>query len=141
MPVFSYQTNPLPPLKRRNIVNGAQRETMAHVTAGAFFEVQIPIVLWNSRLVHRRTEVRRVGQILGEGVVGQKAESTRIPASDIHVSGVVPGLRGILEQINCADRESFALQDSGSAAGRQHRSRNKCECLERTPRAKRTRSR
>src|SRR6266851_648627 len=140
MPVLSYQANPLLPPKRRNIVNAAQRETMADVTAGAFFKVQIPIVLGNRRLVHRRSEIRRVGQILGEGVVRQKAEPMRIAASDIHVSGVVPALRGILEQINGADRESFALHDSGTAAGGQHRSRNKCERLERTPRAKRTRS-
>src|SRR6267154_80432 len=141
MPVLAYQTNPLPPLKRRNIVNAAQRETMADVTARAFFKVHIPIVLGNRRLVHRRSEVRRVGQILGEGVVGQKAKPMRIAAADIHVSGVVPALRGILEQINGADRESFALHDSRSTARRQYRSRNKCERLERTPRAKRTRSR
>src|SRR6266478_1913774 len=141
MPVLAYQTNPLPPPKRRNIVNAAQREAMAHVTAGAFFEVQIPIVLGNRRLVHRRTEVRCVGQILCEGVVRQKTEPVRIPAADIHVSGVVPALRGIFEQIDGADRESFALHHGGSAAGRQHRSRNKCERLERTPWAKWTRSR
>src|SRR5258708_2061316 len=140
MPVLSYQANPLLPPKRRNIVNAAQRETMADVTAGAFFEVQTPIVLGNRRLVHRRSEIRRVGQILGEGVVGQKAEPMRIPAADIHVSGVVPALSGIFEQINGADRESFALHHSRGAAWRQHGSRNKCERLERTPRAKRTRS-
>src|SRR5260370_30402760 len=141
MPVLSYQANPLLPPKRRNTVNAAQRETMAHVTAGAFFKVQIPIVLGNGRLVHRRSEIRRVGQILGEGVVGQKAEPARIAAADIQVSRVVPALRGILEQINGADRESFALHHGGSATGRQHRSRNKCERLERTPRAQRTRHR
>jgi len=44
-------------------------------------------------------------QILGEGIVGQKAEPMRIAAADIHVTRVVPTLRGVFQQIDGADRK------------------------------------
>ena len=140
IPVLGYEANPFPPPESGNIVNAAQGETVADVTARAFFGVQIPIVLWDGRFVHRRTEVRRIGQILSQGVVGQKAEPVRITAPHIHVARVVPTLRRVLQQIDGADRESFTLHDGGGAARRQHRARHKSERLEGAPRAKRARS-
>src|SRR5882762_6808138 len=140
MPVLGYQAKPFLPPESGNIVNAAQGETVADVTARALFGVQIPIVLRDGRFVHRRTEVRRVGQILGEGIVGQKAEPMRIAAADIHVTRVVPTLRGVFQQIDGADRESFTLHYGGGAARRQHRARHKSKRLEGAPRAKRTRS-
>ncbi len=140
MPVLGYQAKPSLPPESGNIVNAAQGETLADVTAGAFFGVQIPIVLRDGGFVHGRTEVRRVGQILGEGIVGQKAEPMRIAAADIHVTRVVPTLGGVFQQIDGTDRESLTLHDGGSAARRQHRARHKSEHLEGAPRAKGTRS-
>src|SRR5258708_21807857 len=119
MPVLGQQAKRLLPPESGNIVNTAQGETVADVAARAFFGVQIPVVLWDGRFVHRRTEVRRVGQILGEGIVGQKAEPIRIAAADIHVTRVVPTLRGVFQQIDGADRESFTLHYGGGAARRQ----------------------
>src|ERR1700737_605604 len=113
---------------------------MADVTARTLFGVQISVVLWDGRFVHRRTEVRRVGQILGEGDVGQETKPMRIAAPDIHVARVVPTLRGVFQQIDSADRESLTLNDGSAAARRQHRARHKSKRLEGAPRAKRARS-
>src|SRR5439155_5016840 len=97
MPVLAYDAKPILAPQSRNIVNATQREAMADVAARAFFKVQIPVVLWDGRFVHRRTEVRRVGQILGEGIVGQKAEPMRVAAANIHIARVVPTLRGVFQ--------------------------------------------
>src|SRR6267142_6444583 len=140
MPVLSYEAKPFLAPESRNIVNAAQREAMPDVAPRALFKVQIPIVLRDGGFVHGRTEVRRVGQILGEGIVGQKAEPMRIAAADIHVTRVVPTLRGVFQQIDGADRESFTLHYGGGAARRQHRTRHKSKRLEGAPRAKRARS-
>src|SRR5712664_809754 len=136
MPVLGYQAKPSLPPESGNIVNAAQGETLADVTAGAFFGVQIPIVLRDGGFVHGRTEVRRVGQILGEGIVGQEAEPMRIAAADIHVTRVVPTLRGVFQQIDGADRESLTLHNGSGAARSQHRAWHKSKRLKGAPRAK-----
>src|SRR6266404_7730640 len=140
MPVLGYQAKPFLPPESGNVVNAAQGETVADVTARAFSRVQIPIVLWDGRFVHRRTKVRCVGQILGEGIVGQKAKPVRITAAHIHVAPVVPTLRRVFQQIDGADRESLTLHYGGGAARRQQRARHKSERLEGASRAERTRS-
>src|SRR5712692_8273655 len=111
MPVLGYQANPFLPPECGNVVNAAQGKAMADVTARAFFSVEIPVVLWDGRFIHRRTEVRRVGQIFGESVVGQKTEPMRVAAPGIYVTRVVPTLRGVFQQIDSADRESLTLHN------------------------------
>jgi len=92
---------------------------MTHVASGAFLRRQIAVFLRNRRLIHGRTEIRRIRQSLGERVVGQQAESVRIPLTHVHVARVVPALRGIFETIDCADRKRLALYDRARiAAGR-----------------------
>src|SRR5713226_9202774 len=140
MPVLGYQANPFLPPECGNVVNAAQGKAMADVTARAFFSVEIPVVLWDGRFIHRRTEVWRVGQIFGESVVGQKAEPMRIAAADIHEARVVPALRGVFQQIDGADWKSLTLHEGSGAIRRQHRARHKSKRLEGTPRPQRARS-
>ena len=80
------------------------------------FGVQVVIVLRRGRLEHRRAEVRRVLERLGEGVVGQEAEAVGIAAPHVHVAGVIPALRGVFEQIDGADRKCRA--DHGHIGGK-----------------------
>src|SRR5437879_2894157 len=90
MPVLGNEAKPFLPPESGNVVNAAQGEAVLHVATWTFFGAEIPVVLWDGCFVHRRPEVRSVGQILGEGVVGQNAEPMRIAAADIQVARVVP---------------------------------------------------
>src|SRR5205085_7602517 len=101
----------------------------------------IAVVLRDRAFVHGRAEVGRVRQVLGIGVIRQKAETAGILPANIYVTGVVPTLRRIFEQIDCADRERLALDDGVGAARREYCVWNKTECLERTARAERAGSR
>ncbi len=110
---------------------------MAYITARPFFGVEVQVVLRDGRFVHGRAKVRRIGQVLGIGIVGQKAQAVRIATSQVNVARVVPALRCVLQQVDGADRESLALDNGGRATRRQLGPGNKCQRLERTPGAQR----
>src|SRR6267142_732654 len=126
------------PRRRRigwNVKDTAERKAMPHIASRPFLRRQIAVVLWDRSLVHRRAEVRRISQRLGEGVVGQQAESVRVLPAHIHVSGVIPTLGGILEPIDRAHGKSLTLNNRvWIAAGSQYSSINKRQRLVRPPR-------
>src|SRR5579864_7170356 len=112
---------------------------MPHVAARSFLGLQVPIVLRNRRFIHGGTKVGRIGQILGKGVVGEKAETVGISAPDVDVAGVVPALRGIFQKVDGAYRKRFALYDCVCTAWRQLGSGNKRQRLEGSARSQWTR--
>src|SRR5262249_30562793 len=67
----------------------------------------------------------------GPGVVSQKSEPGRMPATNIDVSGVVPALGRVLEEVDGTDRERGT--QNGNVA-RQHRSGQETKSLEWPPR-------
>src|SRR5437667_9954172 len=92
----------------RDGIHGAQREPVPDVATRSLLGIQIVVVLRNARLEHRRAEVRRVGEVLCIGVVGQQAETVRVPAADIDISGVMPAARAVPEDVDSACWESSA---------------------------------
>src|SRR3954451_12308506 len=88
-----------------NVVDGAYGKAVANVTGETLLSGQVGIVLWSSRLEHRRAKVGRITEVLSKGVVGEERPPTSKPASDVNVTSFIPALRGVLEQIDAADRE------------------------------------
>src|ERR1700676_1015662 len=114
---------------------------MANVASQSFFERKVVVVLRDGRFVHRRPEIRRIGQALGKCVVGQQTQFVRITATHLDIAGVVPTLSTVLQKVDGADRESLALYDRISAARRKSGVRHKSKRLERSARSQRARSR
>src|SRR5579884_43214 len=123
---------------RRDVIDAAQREAMAHVAPGSFLRCKIAVVLWNGRLIHWRAEIGRVGQVFGKGVIRQKTETMGISAAHVHVGRVVPALCGVLQQVDRAHWKGLALEDRVGAARSENRSWNKRKCLERPAWTQRT---
>src|SRR5436190_14566759 len=88
-----------------NVVDGACGKAVANVTGEPLLRSQIGIVLWSGRLEHRRPEVGRIAEVLGKRIVGEECPPTSKPASDVNVTSFIPALRGVLEQVDAADRE------------------------------------
>ena len=81
-------------------------------------------------------------RVLRKRVIRQEAESVGILAPHVHVAGVIPTLRRVLEQVDRAHGKSLALDNGvGIAAGRQHGAADKGKRLEGAPRSNRARSR
>src|SRR5580765_9000212 len=114
---------------------------MSYVAAGSSLRLEIAVVLRNCAFVHRGAEVRGIRQILGQGVVRQETQAVGIFAAHIHVAGVIPALRGVFEQVDGADWEGLALNDSVGAAGSQDGSGYEAQSVERATRAERSRAR
>src|SRR5258707_13031931 len=90
---------------RWNVIDGAKREAVANVTSEPLLRGQIGIVLGSSRLEHWRSKVGRIAEVLGKRIVRQHRPPPSEAASNICVASVVPTLRGVLEQVDAADRE------------------------------------
>src|ERR1700751_2202070 len=108
---------------------------MANVAARPSLSGEIIVVLRDGAFVHGGAEIRRVGQVLGQCVIRQKAEAVGILSADVHVSGVVPTLRRVFEQVNGANRKRLALDYGVSAAGSEHCAGYEAQCVEWTARS------
>src|SRR5437763_16196068 len=88
-----------------NVVDGAYQEAVANVTSKHLLRGQIGIVLGSGRLEHRGSKVRRIAEVLCKRIVRQHGPASREASSNIYVAGFVPALRGVLQQVDAADRE------------------------------------
>src|SRR5437016_13026638 len=88
-----------------NVIDGTQREAVADVTSEPLLRGQIGIVLGSGRLEHRRSKVGRIAEVLCKRIVRQHRPAPSETASNICVAGFVPTLRGVLQQVDAADRE------------------------------------
>src|SRR5438046_8081539 len=96
------------------------------------------VILRNGGLVHGGTEIRSIGEALGKRVVGKKTQAVRITAAEVDVTRVVPALRAVFEEIDGADRESQALNDSIGATRGQRSIGHEGKRFERAARAERS---
>src|SRR5712675_2815245 len=112
---------------RWNVVDGAQREAVANVASEPLLRGQIGIVLRSGRLEHRGSKVGRIAEVLGKRIVRQHRPAASEAASNICVAGFVPTLRGVLQQVDAADREGGA---GNSDVRRQNHAGQKAEHLE-----------
>ena len=85
---------------------------MANITARTFLSGEVAIVLRDRAFIHGRTKIRSVGEVFGKGVVRKKAQAVGIRAANVHISRVIPALGRVFQQVNRADREGLALNDS-----------------------------
>ena len=106
LPIFCDRLEQTRLLPARQVVYGAQRETVPDVTTRSLFRRKVIVVLRNGRLEHRRTEIRCITEIFRPSVIGQESEAARVAPAHVEVSGVIPALRGVLEQIDSADGEA-----------------------------------
>src|SRR6266576_5347078 len=88
-----------------NVVDSAYGKAVANVTGEPLLSGQVGIVLWSSRLEHRRSKVRRITEVLRKRIVGEECPPTSKPATDVHVTSFIPALRRVLEQVDATDRE------------------------------------
>src|SRR5438874_4387704 len=88
-----------------NVVDGAYREAVANVTSKPLLRGQIGIVLGSGRLEHRRSKVGRIAEVLCKRIVRQHRPPASEAAPNICVASFVPTLRGVLQQVDAADRE------------------------------------
>src|SRR5438105_14158612 len=105
-----------------NAVNSAEREAMADVAGQPFFRTQVAVVLRNRGFEHRRAKIRSIAQALGKRVVREQAEPECVAPAQIDVTGVVPALRGVREQLDGAP--SGANRARWAARGRRARYRD-----------------
>src|SRR5215831_2747471 len=138
MPIFGECPHHGPAPKGWQIIDSAERESMADIAGRTFFSCQITVVLRDGGLEHGCTKVWRVRETLGEGVVSQEGESMCITAPHVHIAGVIPALRCIFQQVDGADGENRAYRIH---ARRQDGAGHKTDFREWPARADRTRSR
>ncbi len=89
-------------------VDRTESEAVSDVAGGAFFCIQIVVVLRNGRLEHRGAKVRSVLERFRERVVGEETEAVGIATARVHIACVIPALRRILEQVDGTDGEGGA---------------------------------
>src|SRR5436190_813108 len=118
-----------------NVVDGAYGKAVANVTGEPLLSGQVGIVLWSSRLEHRRSKVRRVTEVLRKRIVGEERPPASKPASDVNVASFIPALRGVLEQVDAADRERGA---GNGDVRRQNHAGQKAQHLEGPARSNRS---
>ena len=75
---------------------------MADVAGWSLFGKEVVVILRHSGFEHGRPELRSVAQVLGPGVIGQKAQACCIAAAQVHVAAVIPASRGILQYVDTA---------------------------------------
>src|SRR5437868_13218221 len=111
---------------------------MADIATRSFFCCEVAVVLRDRGLVHGRTKIGRVGEVLGKCVIDQEAQAARIPPAHVYIACVIPTLCCVLQQINGAYGERLALHDDIRTARCQNGTGDEGQCLERTPWSKRT---
>ena len=62
-------------VKRGNVIDRAEHETVTDIASEPFLRAEIVVVLRNGRFEHRRSEIRRIAQILRPGVIRKQAQS------------------------------------------------------------------
>src|SRR5262249_19952365 len=90
----------------RHIIDSAQSEAVFHIASRPFFRRQVIVILRNCGLKHRGTEVRRITQVLRPGIVSQESPTANITTANVHIAGVVPALRRVLQEVDGTDRET-----------------------------------
>src|ERR1041385_2936190 len=122
---------------RWKIVDSTYREAVADVTSEALLRSQVGIVLGSGRLKHRRSKVGRIAEVLRKRIVRQHRPPAGEATSNVCVSRLVPALRGVLQQVDAADRERGAGHGD---VRRQNHAGQKAEHLERPAWSNRSRS-
>ena len=100
----------------RQVVHSTHRETVAYIAAGTLLSGQVVVVLRDGGLKHRRAEVGCVAQVLRPGVIREQREPMLITPAHVYISGVIPALCRVLQQVDGADREAHL--SCGASRGR-----------------------
>src|SRR6267378_4831541 len=111
----------------REVIDGTHREAMAYVARWSLFRGQIRIILGSGRLEHRRAEIGRIAEVLRKRIVGEECPPSSKPASDVDITGFIPALRGILQEVDPAHRKSCV---GNGDVRRQAHARQKAKDLE-----------
>src|SRR5207245_6907432 len=106
LPISCGGTGPGVVAHRWNRIDSAQSKAVPHVTSRAFLGGEIIIVLRNGSFEHRRAKIRSVTQVLRPCVVSEERQSVRIAATYVYVSGVIPALRRVLQEVDGAYRKT-----------------------------------
>ena len=87
---------------------------MADVAGQPFFSGEIVVVLRNRGFKHRGTKIRSIAQALGVRIVREKAEAVSVTPPSVDISGVVPTMSGVRQQVDGAHgRAKRARRASG----------------------------